>query len=168
MSADALLQKHGRATGAEDGLLVGAALAQRISGLDFLRALAAGDIARPPVAQLLGMRLGAVDPGRVTFDLDVGEHLYNPIGSVHGGIAATLLDSAMGCAVHTTLEAGVGYGTLELKVNYIRSVPVDGVRLIATANTIHLGRQTATAEGRVHDPDGRLVAHGTTTCIIHR
>jgi acyl-CoA thioesterase len=74
----------------------------------------------------------------------------------------------MGSAVHTTLEAGVGYGTLELKVNYIRSVPVDGVKLTATAHTIHVGRKTATAEGRVYDSAGRLVAHGTTTCIIHR
>ena len=86
---------------------------------------------------------------------------------MHGGICATLLDSVMGCAVHTPLGPGIGYGTLELKVNYVRTVPTDGVRLTATGRVIHAGRQVATAEGRVEDERGRLVAHGTTTCLIY-
>jgi uncharacterized protein (TIGR00369 family) len=139
-----------------------------LSGLEFLR-LTNTEKDRPVyIGTLLGLSIDELEFGQVTMSLKTRPEFANPLGTLHGGICATLLDSAMGCAVHTTLEAGVGYGTLELKVNYIRSVPVDGVRLIATANTIHLGRQTATAEGRVHDPDGRLVAHGTTTCIIHR
>jgi acyl-CoA thioesterase len=120
------------------------------------------------IGTLIGLSIDEVEVGEVSMSLHTRRDMANPLGTLHGGICATLLDSAMGCAVHTTLEAGVGYGTLELKVNYIRSVPVDGVKLTATAKTIHVGRKTATAEGRVHDPQGRLVAHGTTTCMIHR
>jgi uncharacterized protein (TIGR00369 family) len=92
----------------------------------------------------------------------------NPLGTTHGGICATLLDSVMGSAVHTTMDAGVGCATLELKINYIRTVPTDGRRLTATGTIIHVGRTTATAEGRVVDDQGRLVAHATTTCVIFR
>ncbi len=91
-----------------------------------------------------------------------------PLGTVHGGICATLLDSVMGCAVHTTLPAGVGYTTLELKVNYIRTVAVDAGELTGVGTVIHAGRTTATAEGKVYSDDGKLVAHGTTTCIVFR
>ncbi|MFC7755821.1 PaaI family thioesterase [Tsukamurella soli] len=120
------------------------------------------------IGHLLGMRIDRVDVGEVEFSLTTRQDFGNPLGSVHGGVCATLLDSVMGCAVHSTLEAGIGYGTLELKVNYIRTVPVDGVLLVATGRTIHVGRTTATAEGQVKDGDGRLVAHGTTTCLIYR
>jgi uncharacterized protein (TIGR00369 family) len=88
------------------------------------------------------------------------------MGFVHGGIAATLLDSVLGSAVHTTLPAGVSHSTLELKVNYIRAVQTDGQKLIAEGNIVHAGRRTATAEGKVLDSRGKLIAHGTTTCII--
>jgi uncharacterized protein (TIGR00369 family) len=142
--------------------------AAALTGLEFLKhAITAAD-APPILGTLLGATFDEVEHGRVTMSLRTRPDFANPMGTLHGGICATLLDSAMGSAVHTTLEAGVGYGTLELKVNYIRSVPVDGVKLTATAHTIHVGQKTATAEGRVHDPEGRLVAHGTTTCIIHR
>ncbi|WP_233531573.1 PaaI family thioesterase [Antrihabitans sp. YC2-6] len=120
------------------------------------------------IGDLLGMEMDEIEHGRVVFGLRTRPNFSNPLGTLHGGICATLLDSVMGCAVHSTLEAGVGYGTLELKVNYIRPVPVDGTRLTATGTTIHVGGKTATAEGRVVDDKGRLVAHGTTTCIIHR
>jgi acyl-CoA thioesterase len=133
-----------------------------------MRAAAAGSDRPNYIGTLIGLSIDEVEVGEVTMSLHSRPDMANPLGTLHGGICATLLDSAMGCAVHTTLEAGVGYGTLELKVNYIRSVPVDGVKLTATAKTIHVGRKTATAEGRVHDPQGRLVAHGTTTCMIHR
>ena len=90
----------------------------------------------------------------------------NPLGTVHGGIAATLLDSVMGCAVHSTLAPGVGYTTLELKVNYIRSARTDGRRLVGEGKVVHAGRRTATAEGRIVDERGALVAHATTTCLV--
>jgi uncharacterized protein (TIGR00369 family) len=142
--------------------------AQQMTGKEFLRYTASMPQQPPYLVRLLGLVFEEIDDGRIVMSLHTREDFANPLGTLHGGICATLLDSAMGCAVQTTLETGVGYGTLELKVNYIRSVPVDGVKLTATAQTIHVGRKTATAEGRVHDPDGRLVAHGTTTCIIHR
>ncbi|TXS42252.1 PaaI family thioesterase [Streptomyces sp. uw30] len=120
----------------------------------------------PSIGRLLGMRFDEVDNGRVVISLDTRPDFANPLGTVHGGIAATLLDSVMGCAVHTTLPAGVGYTTLELKVNYIRAARTEGQTLTATGSVIHAGRRTATAEGRVLDEQGRLVAHGTTTCLI--
>jgi uncharacterized protein (TIGR00369 family) len=138
-----------------------------LTGLELMKLSASGADHRPPIGTLIGLSIDEVEYGRVTMSIETRPDFANPLGTLHGGICATLLDSAMSCSVHTTLEAGVGYGTLELKVNYIRSVPVDGVKLTATAQTIHVGRKTATAEGRVHDHEGRLVAHGTTTCIIH-
>ncbi|MCW2686957.1 MAG: hypothetical protein JWR37_1847 [Mycobacterium sp.] len=142
--------------------------APQMSGLEFLRQTSTLTELPPYIGTLIGLSIDEVEHGRVTMSLLTRPDFANPLGTLHGGICATLLDSAMGCAVHTTLDSGVGYGTLELKINYIRSVPVDGVKLTASAQTIHVGRKTATAEGRVHDPDGKLVAHGTTTCIIHR
>ncbi|MBF6364364.1 PaaI family thioesterase [Nocardia puris] len=140
----------------------------QLSGLELLRtALALED--RPPViGDLLGFEVEEIEHGRVTFALHTRPEFANPLGTTHGGICATLLDSVMGCAVHTTLEAGVGYSTLELKINYIRAVPTDGRKLTATGTTIHVGRTTATAEGRALDAEGRLVAHATTTCVIFR
>jgi uncharacterized protein (TIGR00369 family) len=146
--------------------LVGAALALEMSGLDYLRAVADGTIARPPVAALLGMGIERIEPGRVTFGLDVGEHLYNPIGSVHGGIFATLLDSAMGCAVHSTLAAGQAYTTLELKVNLVKALTVDTPKVTAEGEVISAGRRVATASSRLIGPDGTLFAHATTTCLV--
>ncbi|MFR9788628.1 PaaI family thioesterase [Streptomyces sp. MB22_4] len=120
----------------------------------------------PSIGRLLGMRFEEVEHGRVVVSLDTRPDFANPLGTVHGGIAATLLDSAMGCAVHTTLAAGLGYTTLELKVNYIRAARTDGQTLTAEGTVVHAGRRTATAEGKVLDEQGRLIAHATTTCII--
>ncbi|MEV6278055.1 PaaI family thioesterase [Nocardia sp. NPDC051832] len=140
----------------------------KMSGLELLRT--AMTMANRPrfIGDLLGMEVEELEHGRVVFAVRTRQDFANPLGSTHGGICATLLDSVMGCAVHTTLEPGVGYSTLELKVNYIRSVPTDDRRLTATGTTIHVGRTTATAEGRVVDEQGRLVAHATTTCVIFR
>jgi acyl-CoA thioesterase len=118
--------------------------------------------------KLLGISLEEVEHGRVTMSLTTRPEFANPLEMLHGGVCATLLDSAMGGAVHSTLEAGERHATLELKINYVRAVALDGVKLTATARTVHLGRRTATAEGRVYDAQGRLMAHGTTTFIIHR
>jgi uncharacterized protein (TIGR00369 family) len=139
-----------------------------LTGLQFLRLASTQTGAPAHIGSLIGLRIDKLEYGYVTMGLDTRPEFANPLGTLHGGICATLLDAAMGCAVHTTLEAGVGFGTLDLTVNYIRPVAVDGVRLTATAHTIHQGGKTATAEGRIHDPQGRIVAHGTTTCIIHR
>ena len=138
-----------------------------MSGLELLRWVQAempADI--PSIGRLLGMRFDEVEHGRIAVSLETRPDFANPLGAVHGGIAATLLDSAMGCAVHTTLPAGVGFTTLELKVNYIRAARTDGQTLTATGTVIHAGRTTATAEGKVLDEDGKLIAHGTTTCLI--
>jgi len=140
-----------------------------MTGLELMRWLQAErqrptDI--PSMGRLLGLRFDDVGHGRVVMSLDTRPDFANPLGTVHGGIAATLLDSAMGCAVHTTLAAGVGYTTLELKVNYIRAASTSGQTLTATGTVIHCGRRTATAEGKVLDEDGKLIAHATTTCMI--
>ena len=148
----------------EDPLL-GAALALDLSGLDYLRAIADGRIAPPPIAVLLGMGVADVEPGRVTFSLEVGEHLYNPIGSVHGGIFCTLLDSAMGCAVHSTLGRGQAYTTLELKVNLVKALTVTTPSVVATGQVISTGRRVATASGQITGPDGTLYAHATLSLI---
>ncbi len=145
--------------------MVGAALARDLSGLDYLRAIAEGRIAPPPVAALLGMGIVDVQPGLVTFSLEVGEHLYNPIGSVHGGVFCTLLDSAMGCAVHSTLGPGQAYTTLELKVNLVRALTLDTPNVVATGQVISAGRRVITASGQITGPDGTLYAHATTTCL---
>ena len=149
-----------------DDPLAGAALALDLSGLDYLRAIAEGRIPRPPIAALLGMGISGVQPGRVTFSLDVGEHLYNPIGSVHGGIFCTLLDSAMGCAVHSTLGRGQAYTTLELKVNMVKALTLDTSSVAATGQVISAGRRVVTASGQLTGPDGTLYAHATTTCLV--
>jgi uncharacterized protein (TIGR00369 family) len=145
---------------------VGAALALELSGLDYLRGIAEGRIPAPPIAALLGLGIVAVEPGLVTFSLDVGEHLYNPIGSVHGGVFCTLLDSAMGCAVHSTLSRGQAYTTLELKVNLVKPLTLDTPGVVATGRVVSSGRRVATASGQITGPDGTLYAHATTTCLI--
>ncbi|MFC9964293.1 PaaI family thioesterase [Nocardia ignorata] len=139
----------------------------QMSGLQLLRAMSALPLDQvPSIGRLLGMSVLELEEGRVTLAIETRPDFANPLGTVHGGICATLLDSVMGTAVHTTLAPGLGYSTLELKVNFIRTVATDGQRLTATGTIVHVGRRTATAEGRVLDERGKLVAHGTTTCII--
>ena len=140
----------------------------QLSGLELLRTTMSKETHQPFFGDLLGMESELLEFGKVVFSLQTRPAFANSMGTTHGGICATLLDSVMGCAVHTTMDAGVGCATLELKVNYIRAVPTDGRRLTATGTIIHLGRTIATAEGRVVDDQGRLVAHATTTCAIHR
>lgn len=145
---------------------VSLAAAGAMSGLEFITAIAEGLVPAPPVGHLLGMRPVEVSTGRVVFALDPGEHLYNPIGSVHGGMLSTLLDSAIGCAVHTTLPAGTAYTTVELHVNFVRPVTAATGALRCEGSVIHAGRTIATGEGRVTGPDGKLYAHGTATCLL--
>jgi uncharacterized protein (TIGR00369 family) len=138
-----------------------------LSGLEYLKRIAAGAIPPPPIAVLLGFELETVEEGHAVFAVTPGEFHYNPIGVVHGGLAATLLDSAMGCAVHSTLPAGTGYTTLEFKVSFARAITGDTGRVLCEATLIHRGRTVATAEGRVTaEATGKLLAHGTTTCLL--
>ena len=139
-----------------------------VSGLEVIEAIRDGDVERPGVARLLDMRIGAVENGRVEFEIDAKPDFGNPLGTVHGGITATVRDSAMACAVQTALPAGASYTTVDLAVTYLRAVPYDGRRLTAEGRTIHVGGRIATAEGRVVDDRGALVATATTTCMVFR
>jgi EmrB/QacA subfamily drug resistance transporter len=136
-------------------------------GLERLEAIKSGDVPPPPIAATLGLELVDVSEGRAVFAVVPDEYHYNPIGAVHGGLAATMLDSAMGCAVQTTLPVHTGYTTLELKVNYVRAITVDTGRIVCEASVVHRGGTVATAEGRiVAEKTGKLLAHGTTTCLV--
>src|SRR4029079_18407299 len=132
------------------------------SGLDLLRSMLSGDLPGPPVMQTLGFTAVEFDEGRVVFAMTVGEHHYNPLGTVHGGVIATLLDTATGCAVHTTLPAGYGYTTLDLTTKFLRPVTVDSGELRCEGVVINRGRTTALAEARLLDARDRLVAHATS------
>jgi uncharacterized protein (TIGR00369 family) len=139
---------------------------RKLAGMDYVRAIAQGELPAPPISVLMDFRLVDAEPGRAVFEMTPGPQHYNPIGSVHGGIALTLLDSAMGCAVHTLLEAGVGYTTLEVKTNFVRPITADTGLIRCEGNVLHRGSRVATAEGRLTDSAGKLLAHGTTTCLI--
>lgn len=139
-----------------------------MSGLELMHRYMALEQRPPSIAELLGMELTRVEFGEADFELMTGPLFANPLGIVHGGIAAAMLDSAMGCAIHSTLEAGDWFITLELTVNYVRSAHTNGQKLIARGRRIHVGKSTATAEARIHDETDDLVAHGTTTCLIRR
>ena len=137
-----------------------------MSGIEFLRAIRDGKLPHPPICRLLGYQLVEVEPGHAVFEIRAAEQHYNPIGVVHGGIAMTLLDSAMACAVQTQMPAGGGYTTLEAKTNLVRPVTSDTGNLRAIAKLVHLGKRVATAEARLEDGEGKLYAHATTTCIV--
>jgi uncharacterized protein (TIGR00369 family) len=138
-----------------------------MSGIDYMRALAAGELPPPPIAVVMRMQPVRVDPGSVDFEGEPGEEHYNPIGVVHGGYASTLLDSALGCAVHTTLEPGEGYTSLGLEVKFLRPITRDTGRVVARAEVIHRGRRQATAEARLLDTaTEKILATATTTCMI--
>jgi uncharacterized protein (TIGR00369 family) len=138
-----------------------------MSGLEHLEAIRDGEIPPPPMAELMGFDLVEVGRGRATFAVEPGEKHYNPIGVVHGGLAATLLDSAMGCAVQSTLDAGVGYTTLDLNTTFLRPMTSDTGRVVCEAVVIHTGSRIATAEGRVFSArTGKLIATGTCSCVV--
>lgn len=144
------------------------AAARGRTGLELMRALAAGEFPPPPITQTLGFTLASVAEGQVVFELEPGEHLYNPIGSVHGGAYATLLDSACGCAVHTMLPEGVGYTSLDLSVKFLGAIRSDTGTVSCTGRVTHLGSRTALAEATLTSHDGRLLATATSSCLILR
>lgn len=138
-----------------------------MTGLEYMRAIFDGRLPPPPIAQTMGFAGAEADAGRAVFVSEAGEFLYNPIGVVHGGFAMTLLDSALGCAVHTTLARGERYTSLETKVNFVRPITADTGRVRCEATVVHRGRTVATAEGRLtEERTGKLLAHGTTTCLV--
>jgi uncharacterized protein (TIGR00369 family) len=141
--------------------------AAALTGLDYMRAVAAGELPPPPIAVLLRMAPVTVDEGQVLFAGEPGEEHYNPIGSVHGGYAATIIDSAIGCAVHTTLPVGVGYSTQTLEVKFVRPIDRETGVVHCQATVLHRGRRQATAEAKLTEAtSGKLLAHGTGTCLI--
>ncbi|HEY2041403.1 MAG TPA: PaaI family thioesterase [Jatrophihabitans sp.] len=139
---------------------------QHLSGRQAIEAVRTGEVAPPPMASLLGFDITEVGDGSVTFTCTPDESAYNPIGVVHGGLMCTLLDSVIGCAVHTTLPAGVGYTSLEIKVNYLRAVHANRGALVARGQVTKPGRRVAFAEGQIHDTDGKLVATASGSCLI--
>ena len=136
------------------------------SGLDFLRRIADGSVPEAPIMATLGFRLAEVAPGFALFTMVPEFRHYNPVGSVHGGVTSTLLDSCMSCAVQTHLEKGWGYTTLELKANLVRPITEKTGPIRAEGRSLHVGRRSATAEGKILDAKGTLLAHGTTTCLV--
>ena len=141
--------------------------AHELAGIEFLRAVRDGSLPSAPIQLLLGFDLVEVEEGRVVFAATPAEQHYNPIGVVHAGLAATMLDSAMGAAVHSTLPLGTGYTTLETKFNLVRAVTGETGEVRAVGKVAHGGRRVATAEGRlVRASDGELLAHGTSTCLL--
>ena len=136
------------------------------SGLDFLQRIASGEVAQPPIGLTLGFRLAEVKVGFALFTMTPEFKHYNPIGTVHGGVASTLLDSCMSCAVQTHVEKGFGYTTLELKVNLVRPITANTGPIRAEGRSLYVGRRSGTAEGKIIDASGTLLAHGTTTCMI--
>ena len=171
MESDQVLAQWYREEHAVRARLLGPGVAAQeqvrgLTGMEMFEAIFAGELPPPPMGDTLDFVPIHMAPGVAVFQGRPQPRHYNPMGTVHGGWFATLLDSAVGCAVHTTLPAGKGYTTLELKVNLVRAL-TEAVPLVrAEGKVIHAGRQVATAEGRIVGPDGKLYAHATTTCLI--
>jgi uncharacterized protein (TIGR00369 family) len=149
----------------EDPLELHGKMAGR-SGLEVMQMMAAGELPPPPIAETLGFRLVEVSHGHAVFECEPAEFHYNPIGIVHAGLVLTLMDSAMGLAFVTTIEAGVGWTTLELKANFTRALTADTGVVRCIGSVIHPGRKVATTEARIEDTEGRLCAHGTSTILV--
>jgi uncharacterized protein (TIGR00369 family) len=151
----------------EDPGIAGSA-ARELSGGEFFRAMTDGELPAPPITATLDFTLVSAGPGRAVFELTPSEFHYNPIGSVHGGVCATLCDSACGCAVHTMLPAGSYYTSLDLSVKFLRPITASTGRLLCEGIVTHLGTRTALAEARLTSADGKLYAQATSSCLIFR
>lgn len=146
--------------------VVATALMASMPGIDFVRKIFAGELPEPPIMENVAPFDCSAEPGVVVLHSVPGFRHYNPIGSVHGGYAAILLDSAMGLAVHSMLPPGSGYTTLEFKISFIRGMSKDSGTVRTEGRTLNVGRRAATAEARITDAQGRLLAHATTTCLV--
>lgn len=143
-----------------------AAAGMQRSGLDYLTAIMNGELPHPPICATIGFRFTEVEEGRCVMELEPGEHQYNPIGMVHGGVVVTLLDSVTGSAVHSTLPAGVGYTTVSLTTAFLRQVRSDSGTLRSEGQVVKAGRRIALAEATLTDREDRIYAHATATCMI--
>ncbi len=141
---------------------------RQLTGLEYMRQLMMGEVPPSGMGQLMNFNLVEVSEGHAVFTNQPDERHYNGLGIAHGGLAATLLDSATGCAINTMMPAGKIFTTLEMKINYVRPMTRKTGEVRCEANVIHAGKRTATAEGRIVDRDGKLYAHGTATCILFR
>lgn len=149
-----------------DDPMIGANQIGDMTGLEYMEALIAGRIPPPPITELMRMRAVAVEFGRATFTCEPDESMYNPIGTVHGGLVCTLLDSVAGCAVQTTLPRGQGYTSLEIKVSYLRPVLATTGTLTAVGTVTKPGSRAAFVDCTVHDSTGKLVATASSTCLV--
>jgi uncharacterized protein (TIGR00369 family) len=147
---------------------ISAQAATAMAGIDFLRAMVDGKLPGPPIAATLGFTVASVQPGRVVFEFTPAEFQYNPIGSVHGGVYATMCDSACGCVVHSMLPAGAGYTSQDLSIKFLRPVTAATGTLQCEGTIIHLGSRTALAQASLTDSQGKLYAHATSSCLIFR
>jgi uncharacterized protein (TIGR00369 family) len=145
---------------------VHAAVLGSTNGLDLMRKMVAGELPPPPIMNLIDISGMEVEEGSVTFYLEPQEFHYNPLGTMHGGVLSTLLDSAAACSLHSTLPAGVGYTSLDLNVKFLRAVTVESGRLTCKGGVLQKGRRTALTEARLTDTAGRLIAHATSSCMI--
>jgi uncharacterized protein (TIGR00369 family) len=147
--------------------MASAAVGAEMTGLDYVRAIQSGEIPPPPIAVVMNFSIDELEEGRAVFVGEPGEEHYNPIGVVHGGYASTILDSALGCSVHTTCPAGVGYTSQTLEVKYLRPITRDTGAVRAEAEVVHRGRKNAVAEAKLTSVEtGKLLATGTSTCLI--
>ena len=146
--------------------MVGAQKAMQMNGIDYLQAMTDGQIPLPPLLFTLDFKAVGFEKGQAIFSFEPQEFHYNPIGSVHGGVISAILDSAMGCTIHSVLEAGTGYTTLELKVNFIKAITIKTGKLQAIGKIIHSGKSTALVEAQLIDANGTLYAHAVSTCMI--
>lgn len=154
------------ATGTSNHGIIPSDKVRSLTGYQLIQGIIDGAFPAPPIAKVFNFHLAEAGPGRAVFKGEPSLDYYNPIGSVHGGYAATLLDSCMGCAIHSTLPAGTGYTTLEIKISFVRAILEDSGPLTAEGKVVSVGKRVGTAEGRIYDAQNRLYAHGTTTCLI--
>jgi len=145
---------------------IGFGKALQMSGLEYIQAMKDGKLPGPPIMLALDFKLKSIEKGNAVFSFNPFEFHYNPIGCVHGGVITTVLDSAMGCAIHSMLPAGKAYTTLELKVNFLKAINKDSGELLATGKIIHSGNKTALVEAQMTDDKGKIYAHSLSTCLI--
>ena len=146
--------------------VVGMDILKTVSGLELLTGIISGKYPQPPIAQVLGMHLVEAEKGRAVFEATPGEAHYHPLGAVHGGFGATILDSCMACSVQSMLDAGFGYTTIEFKITFLRPMTAQTGRIRGVGQVINVGRRLGVAEGRLLDAQGKVIAHATTSCLI--
>lgn len=146
--------------------MLGATSAMKMSGYEYIKSICDGTLPMPPIMSLLGVDTASMKEGYMDLEFYAKEYHYNTIGGVHGGVFCTLLDSCMGCAVHTTLAQGTGFATLEFKVNFLKPIKIESGKMTCEGTVIHSGKKTAVAEAKILDESGKLYALGQSTCLI--